>query len=103
MIIGILILIFIGRSFYVLATKHERKNAWVYPIVGIASYYGGIMVGGFIIGLVMAIMGEELDEAIIVLGAIPVGVGFCWGLYAILKRNWKKQNNVSPDVLDDNI
>lgn len=104
MIIGILILIFIGRAFYRLAFDYERKNAWMYPIFGIASYYGGTFIGGFMIALVLTLMGETYDELVVALSAIPVGIGFCWGLYAILKHNWKKEEKMgSQEILDDNL
>ncbi|MCE3295765.1 MAG: hypothetical protein K0R65_1479 [Crocinitomicaceae bacterium] len=103
MIIGILILIVIGRSYYKLAFDYERKNAWLYPILGIASYYGGMVLSGFVMLFIYTSFGDTTDA--LALLVIPFGVGSCWGLYAILKHNWKKekQEPINPEVLDDKL
>ena len=101
--IGILVLIFIGRSFYKLAVDFERKNTWLYPVIGIVSYYGGSILAGIVIAVILTVMNKPIDEATLGLAGIPFGIGICWGLYAILKYNWKKERARSSEVLDDQL
>lgn len=106
--LGILIVIalfvYIGKSYYTLAFDYKRKHPWMYPIIGIATYYGGTFIGGLILGIIIAITGEMPDQLILALITIPVGIAFCWGLYLILKFNWKKEAlNSGKEVLDNDL
>ena len=90
--LGLLLLYFIGKSFYVLA-KPYKKNAWIFAIIGIAAYYFGTIIGGVCVGLFYAIVLEsssleDLSRITLALIVVPFGLLTCWGLYLILKRNW---------------
>src|SRR5438477_13102036 len=92
--IGLILLYFIGKTYFNLAQPYV-KNAWIFAIVGIAAYYLGIVIGGFIIGIAFAFGWfpysiDSVPNFTLGLIAIPFGVLTCWGLYAILKRNWTK-------------
>src|SRR4051812_12081288 len=103
--IGFLLLYFVGKAFYTLAETHN-KSKWGFAILGVASYYIGIILGGVILGLMME-LGladglRDLPDMTIGLIAIPLGVLCCWGLYRILKSQWSKQpvKRDSGDILD---
>ncbi|SHH42859.1 hypothetical protein [Winogradskyella jejuensis] len=91
--LGILILIFIGRHFYKLAEKYN-KNAWLFAILGIVAYYVGTLLAGVILGVLMEIFSWNIDfENNYGLGiiALPFGIGMSFLFYSILKPNWKEQ------------
>lgn len=69
--------------------------AWLYAIVGVASYYIGTIFGGAILGIIIGFTNpaliETLSEWTLTFMMIPFGIISCLGLYAIFKNNWKKQ------------
>ena len=50
--LGLLLLYWVGKYFYKLAEEHD-KSKWGFAILGVVSYYAGIVVFGFITGIVM--------------------------------------------------
>jgi thiamine transporter ThiT len=105
--IGLLLIYFIGRSYYNLAGEYS-KSKWGFAILGIASYYAGAFLAGIIMGIVDLVTGlnytETLPEIVLGLIAMPFGLLFCWGLYKTLKKQWgKKPRIVASEVLDTNI
>jgi MFS family permease len=101
----IVAMIFVGKSFYQLAEKHNR-NRWIYAILGVVSFYAGIFLGGIVIGLLYEYWLEksidDLNAIVLTLMALPIGALICWGLFKGLHSQWTKtavqQNN--GDVLD---
>ena len=103
--LGILLLYFIGKSFYKLAEIYD-KSKWAFAIVGIASYYGGTILGGIIVGVLVAIFDPYADfsELSYSLIAIPFGLLTWWGLYYLLKKQWSKKGvQTNHDVLDEGL
>tara|TARA_B100000678_G_C18148717_1_gene477963 strand:- start:133 stop:453 length:321 start_codon:yes stop_codon:yes gene_type:complete len=103
--LGLLLLYFIGKSFYNLAQKHG-KSKWGFAILGVVTYYAGTFIGGLAIGLMAPTFVMNTEDIIIGLIALPIGVAFCATLYFILKNNWEKQTNAhvtSEEVLDAEI
>lgn len=108
MILGIIILIFVGRQFYQLAQKYEQNNAWVYPVLGIVSYYAGVLIGGLILGVFLGLFFpdflDKTSELALGLLTIPLGILACWGLYQLLKTTWKKKyeeaQRLKPKISD---
>ena len=45
--LGFILLYWIGKYFYKLAEKYQ-KSEWGYALLGIGSYYGGILLAGFL-------------------------------------------------------
>lgn len=91
--IGLILLYFIGKSYYTLAERHS-KHKWGHVILGIVSYYVGSFIGGILIGaLFYALNDQESLESMgdIILGimVMPFGLLICYALYFILKRNWE--------------
>lgn len=91
--LGLLLIYFIGKQFYNLAGDFN-KNKWVFAILGVVSYYSGIIITGFILGFLIALGPLEglasLPEIVLGLITIPFGILACWGLYTILKKSWSK-------------
>lgn len=105
--LGLILVYFIGKWFYDLAAKYNRSK-WGFAIAGIASYYGGILIGGVIIGisyeLVTSQPVDEANETLLGLMALPVGVLMCWGLYRLLQSNWLRDQETRKDnVLDGDL
>lgn len=103
--LGILLIYFIGKYFHDLALEFN-KNKWLFAILGIATYYAGTFIFGFIIGFYVLITGDEsvleLPDIVLGLMALPFGLLLTWGLYALLRKNWKnKPVLIESDLLDD--
>lgn len=97
--IGIIIIIFIGRQFYKLAEQYNQ-NKWVFGILGILSYYVGAFLGGIILAVLDDFLGFGLDwnnNIVLTLIALPFSIGAVYIFYYLLKKSWK--NTV---VLDKN-
>jgi hypothetical protein len=91
--IGLILLYFVGKAYYDLADTHG-KSKWSFAILGVASYYGGIFLGGIGIAVIYEIVSpgtiEQMNETLLGVMAIPLGVLVCWGLYKFLQSNWRK-------------
>ncbi len=106
--LGIIILIVVGRQFYELAKKYEQNTAWVYPILGIVSYYAGGFIGGVIIAIFLELTGsgsiELMSDITLTILSIVLGALSCWGFYQLLKKSWKKkfeeQERLKPKISD---
>lgn len=101
--VGIVLLYFVGKAFYDLAAIHNRQK-WLFAIIGLGSYYGGLFTGGIALGILSEAGVVDLnDTPDIVLGimALPVGVLCCWGTYRYLKSTWERaEEEATKDVLD---
>ena len=103
--VGLILLYFVGKAFYDLAGVNNRGQ-WLYAILGVGSYYSGLMIGGFFIAIGYELFIGSIDDVndtLLSLYALPVGVLTCWGFYRILKSRWEKKETVSDsaeEVLD---
>ncbi len=104
--IGLLLIYFIGKSFYSLAVKYN-KSKWGFAVLGILSYYLGTFIAGIFMGLIDLFAGTSitlLPTIAIGLIALPFGLLSCWGLHGILKSQWNKKPKLTENsLLDDNI
>jgi hypothetical protein len=105
--IGLLLIYFIGKYFYDLAGQY-KKSKWGFAILGVISYYLGILIGGAVIGLlfefVLEIPVEGFSDIALGLMSIPMGILACWGFYKLLKSQWTKPSvSSSSDVLDKDL
>jgi hypothetical protein len=93
LMLGLILLYFAGKAYYDLAGTHG-KSKWTFAIIGVVSYYAGLLVGGIAIGVVYEIISpgsvEETNEMLLGIMAIPLGVLTCWGLYKMLQSSWSK-------------
>ncbi|MDN5205607.1 hypothetical protein QQ008_29755 [Fulvivirgaceae bacterium BMA10] len=101
--LGILLIYFIGKSYYQLAQKYE-KHKWGFAILGVASYYFGTIVGGVLIYLAVDLGLSSIDnmpDVAVGFMVLPFGILACWGLHTILKRQWSNtQVKGGENVLD---
>jgi len=100
---GLILIYFVGKAFYNLAEQHG-KSVWGFAVLGVLSYYAGLLLGWFGIGVAYAIMSwdiEETNDILLSFVALPVGVMSCWGFYKILQSQWsKKKKFTDSEVLD---
>ena len=84
--LGLILLFFIGKWHYTLAEEFN-KNKWLFAILGIVVYYGGIMIGAFILGLLSVLFDFEevleLPEIVLGLIALPIGLLATWAFRVI--------------------
>lgn len=115
LIFTILMLILIGMSYYSLAEKYQKKNLWLWAILGIVAYFaGGIILAiffgffGFLIMDLLSANGEfynyNLQGIENLLGLIG-GIICSFSVYQIFKYRWKRivLLTKSEDILDDNL
>lgn len=103
MIIGLVILYFIGKYFYKLAEQFN-KNKWLFAVLGIVVYYAGTFIGGIILGILDALIGFDFDwDNDIALGliALPFGLATAYLFYFILKKQWEKSFVIVEDEIQD--
>lgn len=103
--LGLLLIYFVGKKFYDLADNHDRSK-WGYAILGILSYYVGLLVGAFGLGLALALVFDTVEfdsteELLVSLISIPIGILTCWGFYKLLESNWKKASQPGFDQILD--
>ena len=99
--LGLLFIYFIGRSFYRLAERFN-KRPWPNAILGIATYYGGSIIFGFSLGLYIGITDpESLNETSLdnwSYLSIPIGLLSCWLCYKYLQNRWLK---LEPQAMEN--
>lgn len=104
MILGIILIYWIGRYFYQLAEKFN-KNKWGYAILGVVTYYVAIFIGSIIVILLAEIISpgwiEGTSDRILGFMAIPFGFLGCYGLYFFLKKSWAKRKKEEAVSIDD--
>ncbi|SFT87608.1 hypothetical protein SAMN05216474_2836 [Lishizhenia tianjinensis] len=102
MILGLLLLYFIGKRFATLAEDHQ-KNKWLFAILGALSYYVGSFIGGIFIALIFMASGSlddlnGLGEIQYTIISLVFGIGTTVGFYQLLKYLWGKNQTRSTDV-----
>lgn len=103
--IGLLLLYFIGKGYYELASENG-KNKWLFAIIGIVTYYASTMVSGFLLGFFLELFSPgtimQMSDLVLSLICIPFGLLGTWALLQILKKSWKNiELDKNPEVLDD--
>jgi hypothetical protein len=78
--LSLVLIYFVGRRFYDTAQKYNQSG-WLYAVLGVLSYYGGIMVGAVILGIVLGLFFpaflDETSEMLLGLMTIPIGILAC--------------------------
>lgn len=99
--ISLLLIYFIGKYFYDLAIEYN-KSKWGWAIAGIISYYSGVLIISFIVGMIAEISSSGSIESwprwVFVVMEIPSGIVGAWILYWLLKKKWG--NKSSDDDMD---
>lgn len=103
--VGLILLYFVGKAFYDLAGLNN-KSGWLYAILGVGSYYAGLIFGGLLIAIGYELFVGSIDDVndtLLSFLALPIGVLACWGFFRILKSRWEKKETVTgstEEVLD---
>lgn len=103
--LGLLLIYFVGKKFYDLADNYNRSK-WGFAILGILSYYVGLLAGAFCLGLALALAFDMMaldstEELLVSLISIPIGILTCWGFYKLLESNWRKTSRQGFDQILD--
>jgi hypothetical protein len=97
--LGILFLYWVGKYYYKLAEKYN-KSKWGFAILGIASYYSGILIATVITSLILGLYApqyfESINDTLFGVLMLPFGFLMTFGLYKFLKMTWAK-NEPNPD------
>lgn len=93
--IGLILIYFIGRQFYVLANEYQH-NRWLFTILGIASYYFGVLLFGFIVVWLSNYSEYFFDlmhktQLVQGLVSMPMGLICGWVFFHLLRANWQKR------------
>lgn len=92
--LGLLLLYWIGKYYYQLAEKFN-KSKWGFAILGIATYYGVMVIAILLFGIICLLAGIEFDfeknELILSLAGIPFGFAGVYFLYKFLEKKWEKE------------
>lgn len=101
--LGIILILFIGKYYYELAQDHY-KHRWLYGALGIAVYYVGTAVGGFILGIASELFELNLDwenTFTLSLMILPFGILFSVIVYLLIRRQWRKTIVIDKDEIKD--
>jgi hypothetical protein len=105
--LGLILVFFVGKYFYDLAARYN-KSEWGYAILGVASYYAGTAIIGFVIGILgeFAVISdvESIPTIVLTLVAIPAGALTSFLTYRYLENRWDRPTYEPPsDVLDSDL
>jgi hypothetical protein len=103
--LGIILIYFIGKPFYDLALHHD-KSRWGFAILGVVAYYVGTFVMGIILGILSPETIETMNNLLLGLIALPLGLLFAWILYKFLENKWSKDSSnddTDSSVLDGDL
>ena len=99
--IGILFIYWIWKAFSNLAVEYD-KNKWKYFFIGFGSYYGGVILGGIIVGVTLGLMNgfesvanENFDDAGWSILYIIFGGLTCYGIYKFLENKLEKERELN--------
>ncbi|MDY2587956.1 hypothetical protein [Winogradskyella aquimaris] len=91
--LGLILLYWIGKYFFKLAEEYN-KNKWGFAILGVVTYYAGIIIFSFIFGIVIELTSpgaiDNINETLLGLMMLPFGILSCYVLYKYLEKTWKK-------------
>ena len=103
MLLGIILIFFVGKAFYELAGLHH-KSRWGFAILGVATYYAGILLAGFLMAIVSELgifSFNDYPETLLSVMAFPFGILSCWGTYALLRKQWSKTRKLETNEILD--
>ncbi|WP_337967555.1 hypothetical protein [uncultured Flavobacterium sp.] len=106
--IGILFIYWIWKSFTNLALEYD-KNKWTYFFIGIISYYGGTILAGFLVGIVLglangfdSVANQNFENAGWSIFFVLIGGLACYGTFKFLENKLEKERELNKkDGIDD--
>jgi uncharacterized membrane protein len=78
----------------------------VFAVLGIVTYYAGTFLAGILLGLILLVIGKESlidNNSEFFLGVIllPFGILATYLLYKGLELNWKKEDKIIANHIDE--
>lgn len=106
MILGLVLLYWIGKYFYKLSEEYD-KNKLGFTVLGIVVYYAGSILAGIIILLFIDIFSDDysddsISDTMLSVISFPFGILSCYLLNRYLEKTWVK-NKPNPNKLIDEI
>ena len=102
--LGLILLYWIGKYFYELAEQHN-KSQWGFAILGIVTYYSGLLIFSFIAGIVIELTSpgyiETVNETLFGFLMLPFGFLSCYLLYQYLQKTWNKNRPDTDKLIDE--
>ncbi|WP_194767223.1 hypothetical protein [Tamlana sp. I1] len=102
--LGLVLLYWIGKYFYKLAEDYN-KSKWGFAVLGIITYYGGIVLFSFITGIVMELVSpgliERFNDTLLGFAMLPFGILSCYLFYKYLEKKWYKNKPNVNDLIDE--
>lgn len=93
---------FIGKSYYQLASAHNKSN-WGFAILGVATYYAGTFLFGILLAITLELMSpgtlEGMSDFLLGVIAVPFGLLSAAGLYYLLKRIWEANRDDAAEAM----
>lgn len=108
MILGLIILLYLGRAFYRLAEQHQQTK-WLYALLGIAVFYGSQIIIAFVGGILVTMYAtsftvDNVPDIWINLAVLPPSILFTWLFYRGLKKRWERDSDTTMHgTLDEEI
>lgn len=104
--LSILLIFFIWKYYSELATQHN-KSKWGFALLGIATYYIGIFLGGMVIATIDLLANthffDESSNIMLSFLSLPFGLLFVWGLFKLLEHKWETKKFRDNNASDDNL
>jgi len=100
-----LLLYFVWKYFKELSGKYNREKYWPQVILGAVVYYLGTFVGGILIGTIALEADFDIDDIndrVLGLMALPVGILFAYLLYRYFDKKWAAEY-VDPNLAIEEI
>ncbi|MFY7671462.1 hypothetical protein ACOSP6_10310 [Tenacibaculum sp. MEBiC06402] len=101
--IGIILLVFIGKTFYKLAENYE-KNKWGIAFLGVGAYFLATFLFGVILAVILIANDsnwlETTNRFSLALIEVPIGGLSCYLLYMFLEKKWENEKPEIDDTID---
>lgn len=97
--LGYILLFYIGFYFYRLAENHN-KNKWLFAIIGIGTYFFGIIAYPLYLRFFKSEDIEDFDISSISLKSFLIGLICVFFLFQILSLVWSRKKKVNNKEID---
>ena len=98
-ILGYILIFYIGFYFYRLAENHQKKK-WLFGIVGIATYFSGILIYPLYVRFFYVDEIDEFDISAISLKSSLIGLLFVFFLFQLLSLIWSRKKKTNKKEID---
>jgi len=104
MLLIVLVLIYVGILFKRLAEKH-KKNPVAFAVVGIVAFILGLFALSFLLGIVLALLGyqvQPINRFLLEIVGYAMGGVVVWISHRYLDTKWEKSKTETDfEIIDD--